>query len=260
MDCIITAGGSVPEDDPLFKYTLGRPKALLEINGLTMLEYVYRALDASKHVDSIYIVGLDKADIRGLCLPSNVTVIPDQGGLVTNLSVALDVLLTNSPDAYAVLLTGADIPLLTPDIVDAFIEDCQPFDCIAYYNLVTRETMEDRYPHSGRTFVKLRDNAVAGGDMALVQTRILDTNEEFWEAVVSGRKHAWRLARIVGIRALLKLLFRRLSIAEVEALASRIVSAPVRVIESPYPELAMDVDKPAQVELLRDILFPTQPS
>jgi hypothetical protein len=151
-------------------------------------------------------------------------------------------------------LCSADIPLLTPDIVNAYVEDCRPFDCIAYYNIVTRETVENRYPSSGRTFVKLRHRAVAGGDMTLVQTRILQTNESFWEAVVNARKHAWRLARVVGMRTLLKFLFRRLTLEEVEELASRILEAPVCVVDSPYPELAMDVDKPGQVELVRRML------
>lgn len=260
MECIITAGGSVAEDDPLYAFTQGRPKSLIEINGLSMLEYVYRALAGSRSIDGIHLVGIEKRDLAGLSLPRDMMAIPDQGGLVTNVSVSLERLLADHPDAETVLLCSADIPLITPEIVDAYIEDCQPFDCIAYYNLVTRETMEARFPDSGRTFVKLRNHAVAGGDMTLVQTRLLDTNEEFWEAVVHARKHAWQLARLVGLRTLLKLLFRRLSIADIEALASRIVDAPVRVLESPYPELAMDMDNPGQLELMRRILFPPQPA
>ena len=33
MDCVITAGGVPKPDDPLYVYTQGKPKALLEING-----------------------------------------------------------------------------------------------------------------------------------------------------------------------------------------------------------------------------------
>lgn len=254
MDCIIMAGGAVSENDPLYSYTKGRPKSLLRINKLTMLEYVYRAIAASRYTERIYIAGLDASDIEGLEIPSETPVIPDHGGIVTNVSVSMKRLIEENPDAYTVLLSGADIPLVTPKIIDAYIDDCRPFDCIAYYNLVTREIMEARFPHSERTFVKLRGHAVAGGDMTLVQSRILDTNEQLWEALVSGRKHAWKLAQLVGTRTLLKLLFRRMSIGDIEVLASRILDAPVRILNSPYPELAMDVDKPAQVDLLRSML------
>lgn len=254
MDCIVTAGGGVPENDALFPFTNGRPKSLLQIHGVTMLEYVIRALEAARNIDRIYVVGLDEEDVESLPLPSDIQTLPDQGGLVRNLEVTLNRLLEDNPGATTVLLCSADIPLLTAEVVDAYIEDCRPFDCIAYYNVVTRETMESRFPNSGRTFVPLRNHAVAGGDMTLVQTRILDTNDELWEAVFNARKHAWRLAKLVGLRTMLKLLFRRLTLSEIETLATRLVNAPVRVLKSPYPELAMDVDKPQQVEILRGLL------
>lgn len=254
MDSIVTAGGRVSEDDPLFPFTRGRPKSLLEIHGVTMLEYVVGALEAARNIDRIYVVGLEEEDVKGLQLPQDIITLPDHGGLVSNLSATLNRLLEENPQASTVLLCSADIPLITADVVDAYIDQCRPFDCIAYYNVVTRDTMESRYPDSGRTFVPLRDHAVAGGDMTLVQTRILNTNEEFWVAVFNARKHAWQLARLVGLRTVLRLLFRRLTLGEIEAVTSRLLDAPVRIIKSPYPELAMDVDKPHQIEMLRNLL------
>lgn len=254
MDCIITAGGSVPEDDPLYPYTGGKPKSLIELNGMTMLEYVVRALRGSRYIEKVYIVGLAEDDVRGLDLPQDIIYLPDSGGLVSNITMSLDRLMADNPTASTALLSSADIPLLTTEVVDAYIEQCQPFDYVAYYNVVTQETIEQHFAGSGRTFVKLYKMAVAGGDMTLVQTQILNTNRALWEPLVRGRKNAWQLVRLVGFRALLKFLLRRLSLADVEELASRMVGAPVRVINSPYPELAMDVDKPQQVELLKTIL------
>lgn len=254
MDCIVTAGGHVPENDPLYSFTKGRPKSLLEIHGITMLEYVIRALKAARSIDRIYVVGLDEEEVEAVQLPPIISILPDCGGLVSNLAATLNRLLEDNPQASTALLCSADIPLLTADVVEGYIDQCRPFDCIAYYNVVTRETMESRFPNSGRTFVPLRDHAVAGGDMTLVQTRILNTNEDFWEAVFNARKHAWRIAKLVGLQTMLKLLFRRLSLTEIETLASRLLDAPVCIIKSPYPELAMDVDKPKQVEMLRSLL------
>ncbi len=251
MHCIVTAGGAISENDPLFTYTHGKPKSLIEINGQTMLERVLRALRGSSYLEQIYVVGLEETDVAELELPSGVTYLPDSGGLVSNVSNALQRLLHDHGDAQVVFFCSADLPLLTPAIVDAYIDDCRPFDHIAYYNLVTKETMERRFPGSGRTFVKLKGISVAGGDVTLAQTRILNTNEELWQAIVRGRKEAWRLVRIVGIRPLIKFLIRQLTLADIEQMASRLLNAPVRVINSPYPELAMDIDKPGQVELLR---------
>lgn len=255
MHAIITAGGSVAETDPLYSYTQGKPKSLIEINGSTMLERVAAALHGAQSIERLYVVGLDEADVRGLKLPPDITFLPESGGLVSNVSVSLNRLIADDPDATEVLMCSADIPLLTPEIVDAYVAQCRPFDYVAYYNIVTKETLERRFPNSQRTFVKLRGMAVAGGDMTLVQTRLMHTNRELWEAIVRGRKQAWKLVRIVGIRPLIKFLMRRLTLHDVEKLASRMLNAPVRVLNSPYPELAMDVDKPVQVELLRQAIY-----
>jgi molybdopterin-guanine dinucleotide biosynthesis protein A len=256
MNCIVAAGGSVSPEDPLYAYTRGKPKALLEIAGRTMLEHVLWALHGARQIGDIVVAGLEKEDVVGLDLPHVARFLADRGGLISNLKMAIEWMQTHRPETKIVLLCGADIPLLTNEIVDAFVDSCRPFDCMAYHSVVTRDTMESRFPNSGRTFVKLKGIEIAGGDLSLAQTRITQTDPALWEALVHGRKRAWKLARIVGPKTLLKLLFRQLSLSEVEALAGKAVDAPVRIMKSPFPELAMDVDNPRHVELVRNILRP----
>ena len=57
MDCIVTAGGLPGPEDPLYEYTQGKPKALLDMGGRTMLERVMDALQSARHVDRIVLVG-----------------------------------------------------------------------------------------------------------------------------------------------------------------------------------------------------------
>lgn len=255
MDCIVIAGGRPDPDDPLYPYTQGKPKALLSLNGQPMLAHVLQALQDARQVDTIVVVGITGEEgagaVQSLPAAQAVIFLPDQGSIVGNARRGLEWLAANRPGGSEVLISTADIPLLTGAIVDAFVDQCRPFDRLAYYNVVTKETMEARFPHSNRTFVRLKDTQIAGGDLNLAQLKILYTNQALWEALTNARKHAWQLARIVGPRTLLKFLFHRLSLADVEALAQRMFGAPIRVITSPYPELAMDADKPAQFDLLR---------
>ncbi len=251
MDCIIAAGGSIGPDDPLFPYSLGRPKALIDMGGSTMLERVAAACAGSRYVDGLIIVGLGPNELDGLALPPLLAALPDTGGLISNVKAGLGWRLEHGRPGGEILITTGDIPLLTAELVDTFVEQCRPFDHLAYYNLVTRETMEARFPQSRRTFVRLRDAEVAGGDIVLVKSTVVESNEALWQALADARKHAWRLAWLVGPITLLRLLTRRLTIAEIEATASRLFGAPVRVLLSPHADLAMDADKPEQVELLR---------
>ena len=66
MDCIISAGGVPQSDDLLYELTQGRPKALLDLAGKPMVQWVVDALAASPNIDRIVLVGLSEADgLRG---------------------------------------------------------------------------------------------------------------------------------------------------------------------------------------------------
>lgn len=249
MYCVILAGGLATPDDPLYTLTQGRPKALLDMNGRTMLERVIDALQGSQTVEDIVVVGLGSDMDMSFARP--VIHVPDQGSMAGNLIAGADWLHQHYPDEVGFLTCTADIPAITPQIVDAFVDSCRPFDRAAYYNMITRDVMEARFPHSRRTFVKLKGQEVAGGDMNIARFDVLHNNYELLQALTNARKHAWRLASIVGLRMIIKLLLRQVSPADIENETERILGRRAKVFLSPHAELGMDADKPEQVELLR---------
>ncbi len=144
------------------------------------------------------------------------------------------------------------VPLITSEIVDGFIESCQPFNKGLYYNFITKEVMEARFPGSNRTYVKLKDGMqIAGGDLMIANPIIGSKNEELWKTLTNARKHAWKIATVIGIDMLIKFIFRRIGTAEIEKKASEILGLPVEIVLSPYAEIGMDADKPHQVDMLR---------
>jgi GTP:adenosylcobinamide-phosphate guanylyltransferase len=249
MDCVITAGGVPDPDDSLYRYTQGKAKAELEIGGRKMLEWVVAALEEATQVDNIVVVGL--GDDRGMTLARPVHHLPNQGSLIANVIAGIQWLREEKGVTGAILLSSSDIPGLKGHMVDEFVEMCRPFNCSIYYNFVTKQVLEARYPHSNRTYVKLKGLEIAGGDLLLVQSDLAYSHHDLWEALVNGRKHAWKLARIVGLRMLLKLLTRRVTLADIEQAAERILGNPSKIMLNPYAELAMDVDKAGQFELLQ---------
>ncbi len=251
MDCAIAAGGRPGPEDPLYPYTGGRPKACIDMGGRTMLERVVDALQASKYIEEIVVVGLTEEDHAGMTFARPVSFLPDHGSLVGNGRAGLDWGIERRPDSTEMLFCSSDIPLITGEIVNQYIDGCRPFEFLGYYTFVKKETMEARFPGSKRTFTKLHGLEVAGGDMMLVQTRIAKTNDDLWIALTNARKHAWKLARIVGFRFLLKFLLKRLTVGDIERAAENSIGAPIKVQISAIPELAMDADKPQQVEMIR---------
>lgn len=251
MDCVIIAGGVPGPEDPIYVYTQGKPKALLDMHGRTLVERVVDAVQDSKYIEDVVVVGLGSD--MGMQFKRPVIHLPDHGSLVNNGIAGLNWINENKPQTTHVFGASGDVPLLTGEIIDDLIDTCRPFDYGVYYNFVTRETMEKRFPHSTRTYVKLKSMEVAGGDIAVMTTQ-LGKEPEILEMLASARKHAWKIARIVGLRMLLKLIFRQVSLADIESTAQRFAGFPVKVLLNPHAEAGMDVDKPSQVEMMREEL------
>jgi molybdopterin-guanine dinucleotide biosynthesis protein A len=251
MHGLIIAGGQVRPEDPLYSYTGGKPKAFIDMGGQTMLERVVAALQGSRSVEDILVVGIAPDVAAGLAFARPVEFLPDQGGMVANMLAGCHWIQQNRPGAQVILGCSADIPAITPAMVDAFVEACRPWDRAVYYNFVSRETLESRFPNSNRTYSKLNGMEVAGGDMVIAGLDVVARNRELLESLTGARKQPWRIARIVGPGFLLKFLFHRVTFADVEATAGRILGAPVKVVLGSPAELAMDADKPYQVDMLR---------
>ncbi|MEM7335221.1 MAG: NTP transferase domain-containing protein [Chloroflexota bacterium] len=249
MDALILAGGIPKPDDSLYQLTQGKPKALLEINGRSLIDYVLQVLLNAPSIEDILIIGLAEDDLP--TLPQNVFALPNQGGLVQNGVAGLLWLKRHRGQDAHVAVVSVDIPMLTAKIVEQVIANCLQLDAKLYYHFVTRPVFEAQFPEAKRTFVKLQGLEVAGTDLVVAYTALAENNEALYEALVNGRKQAWKLARIVGLRFLLKFLFRRVSISDLEQLTTNAVQMPVRVILSPHAEIGMDIDKLAHYELVQ---------
>jgi CTP:molybdopterin cytidylyltransferase MocA len=246
---VVTAGWSPKEDDPLAEYSQGQPKALIPIAGKPMIAHVVDALAGSRYVKRVVIVALDPG--LGVQFSSPVEYLPDEGDLVANASAGIQYALAHYADIDAVLLCGSDVPTITPAIVDRFIEECLLTDHEVYYSIVERSVMEARFPASRRSYVHMRDGDFAGGDLALFRPGVNFDHQALMAKLSSARKSALRQASMLGPVVFLRLLTRRLSIAEAERRAEKIFEMRARAIPFPHAEVGMDVDKPFQLEIVR---------
>ena len=252
MDAILLAGGVPDPESPLYPYTQGKPKALLEIAGKPMVQWVLDALSATQEIDQIVLVGPGPED--GISSPKLVASIPDQGALLRNAIAGAECLLEIDPSAQQVLMCSGDIPLITSDMVVDLMAQCTDPAIDLYYPIVARTLMEERFPASERSYVHLTDGDFAGADLFIVNPRIAHTNRELMETLAESRKHAFKLVRQFGLVLLLKLLLRRLSLAEAEARVSAATNLRAHVVLASHAELGMDVDKPFQLDICRQAL------
>jgi GTP:adenosylcobinamide-phosphate guanylyltransferase len=249
-DVIIMAGHDAMAT-PLSEAT-GQPcKALIPIAGRPMIHYLIQALQASDCMARLAVVGVSPEEIA----PDKATVfVPNQGSLVANLSAALDALQASDP----VLVASTDIPLLTPQAVRDLVERCEGQALDLGYPIVERQVMEAQYPGSGRTFVPLVEGNFAGGDLFYLRPPVFRDNAAMFASLSARRKSAWQLARLMGAAIPLRYALKRLRIRDLERRAQRLLRADCRAIISPFAELAMDVDKPHHLELVRRALTPQE--
>lgn len=249
MDAVVTAGGIPQPDELLYPYTRGKPKAMLDICGKPMVQWVLDALSEARRVENVVIIGLPE-DSKVTC-DKPMTFLPTRPSMIENILAGISGVLQVNPSATRVLMVSSDIPAITGEMVDWEVETSMQHDVDLCYNVARREVIEARFPGSRRTFTRLKDIEVCGGDLNVLRTSVVTRDMSIWNKLVASRKNPIRQASIIGLDLLLLVLLHRLTLDDtVTKVASRL-NMTGRAILCPYAEIAMDIDKPHQLEMIR---------
>lgn len=258
MDAIVTAGGIPQPGEPLYEYTLGGSKAMLDVVGKPMIQWVLDALEGAETIDGIVIIGLPAES--EIVSTKVIARIPNQGGMVDNIRTGVNKVMEIRPAAKHVLVVSSDIPTITAEMVDWVVNTAMETDLEAYYNVIPREVMEKRFPGSKRSYTRLRGMEVCGGDMNLIKTSLVTQNDELWNKLVAARKNVLKQAALIGYDTLFLLLFRLVDLDTAVKKATKRLHLTGKAIVCPYAEIGMDVDKPFQLELVRADLSGKNPA
>ncbi len=249
MDAVLLAGGIPQPDEPLYSYSNGEAKALIDVAGKAMVQWVLEALCQSKSVERIVVIGLSAKS--NLSCKKPLVYLSNQGKLLDNLKMGTAKVLELNPKAEFVLFASSDIPGITAEMVDWVVKTCSETDDDLYYNVVRREDMDRRFPGSKRTWTRLKDMEVCGGDMNVARAAIVNENSEFWNKIIETRKNPAAQAMLLGPAIIYKLLTRQLTADDVIQRVADKLGLKGRALVCPYPEVGMDVDKPHQLEIMR---------
>ena len=252
MNAIITAGGIPQPGDKLYAYSNGDSKALIDVAGKPMVQWILDALGEAKKVDQIIVIGLSPKS--GLTCKKPLHYVSNQGRMLANITAGVNKSLELNPGGEYVLIVSSDIPALKGDMVDWLVKTCMQTKDDLYYGVCPREVMEARYPHSNRTFTKLKDMEVCGSDINVTHVRMVTEHLDTWEQLIGNRKSPLRQAAVIGVDTFFQLATGQFTLQGLVERASQRIGIKGRAIVWDKAEPCMDVDKPHQLELMREDL------
>ena len=227
----IVLGGGNSDDAVAARFGVA-VKALAIIAGQPMAAHVLRALRGAE-VERIVYVGPVTPALEGLID----THVAARGTMLENLQVGLAAI----GDAGRVLVATADIPLLTSEAVRDVLNRDSGAGLV--YPVIDMLDSQAMFPTGKRTSAKLKEGRFTGGNLFLLEPRLVNDFLPRLEFVLDNRKNVLRLAGMFGLGTLFKLALGTLQIAELEASVSRILGVPAKALITKYAEIGFDVDK-----------------
>jgi GTP:adenosylcobinamide-phosphate guanylyltransferase len=253
----IVLAGRRSSDDPLARAAGAKHRALLDIEGEPMLVRVVRRLVARPSIDQV-LINIDE--------PTLLDEFPELSALRESGVVEI-MKSTHSPsrsvleslewadlEAGPALVTTADHALLDDAMLDAFFRDSHRAEADLTLALVSRTTIEARFPETKRTYLRFRNEDYSGANLFLFKNPLAVRAATFWQRVEGQRKRPWQIAYAFGYGNLVLFLTRRLDLDAAFQRASKVIGITLRAIPLEVAEAAIDVDKIEDLELVRRIL------
>ncbi|WP_395020261.1 nucleotidyltransferase family protein [Dongia sp.] len=248
IDALILAGSRGPHD-PVAALGKVAHKALTPIAGRPMLAYVLDAVRGMPEVDRIHICIDAETDLRPVTNGTPFIRIPPANSPAASVAAALQQIDGDRP----LLITTADHPLLTPEIIAHFLTHA-PQEADLCVGLAEAETITKAFPEGRRTFYRLAGRGYSGCNLFLARKPGAVRVAEYWRRMEGHRKNPLRLVREIGFGALIRYALGMLSLDGAFRHVSKLTAAKIAPVILPFAEAATDVDKPSDHALVEGIL------
>jgi len=224
-------------------------KAFVAVAGVALVARVIAVLRAVPRIERI--VAVAPADAQGhAALREADEVRPDGPRMLDSLRSGL----RDFPADEPALIVASDLPVLDRATLDEFLDLAASSGAALVYSCVERGVHEARYAEFPHTWAHLHEGSFCGGGCAVVAPRLLPVLEGTLEKLGSARKNPLALAAIFGADVLAKYALGRLSIADAEARAGRLLGAPASAAVCQHAEIAINIDRPGDLELAERLL------
>lgn len=242
---LVLAGSRSGGPDTVAAYGGAAHKALIELEGRALIARVIAALREAGAGRIVVVTSHPEVAAQAAELGGEV--MAEESG--PSLSVLAAVERLGAP----ALVTTADHALLRPEWVSAFL-DAVPKGADVAALLAPRSVVEAAAPATTRTWLTFADGQWSGCNMFYLATPAALGVIRLWRRIEAERKRPWRMAWILGPGMLMRFALGRLQLGEAVGRLGKLAGVSAAIVESPYGLAAVDVDKPADLDLVRRLV------
>ena len=224
-------------------------KALIPVCGKPMVQRPVEALLAAISVGRIRVLAQQPSRI-GAVLPDDPRIAIEPSD--ETIAATLEAMCVDPDVQWPILVTTADHALLSPAMVEDFLAKSAGADVAI--GLVTRDALIKRLPETKRTWLRFRGGAYSGANLFLLGSPKVRSTLELWRSNEQNRKKAWRMLLILGFTGFLGAVLRLRTLQQTLDRVGKKLGLSIRAVEMTDPLAAIDVDKPADHELVTAIL------
>lgn len=223
-------------------------KAFIPVGGVPMICRVVRALLACP-VAGTLLVSIERpelvegdAELGPLAASGRLRVLPAAGSPARSVAAALE------QAGTPLLVTTADHALLRPEWVTHFWTHV-PEEADVAAGLARKEVIERDVPGTQRTYLRFADGSFSGCNLFAFRTPAALDVVRTWQKVEQDRKNPLKLVAMLGPVAVARFAMGALTLPDALKRLGEISGAKGAVVEMPFGMAAVDVDKPADLEL-----------
>jgi CTP:molybdopterin cytidylyltransferase MocA len=242
-------------DDPLAQASGACCKALVKIDGTPMLERVVRTLQDSEKVGNVLLLGPGREQL-GNCEYLDDALSHERIGWMepqNSPSNSAYQAMKSLPKDTAVLITTADHPLLTPEIVDYFLQNALETGADVAVGLIRFSSIKEKFPNARKTVTRFRDGGYCGCNLFAFMTPESHRVAAAWRRVEQQRKNPLRIISQLGWWSVLRYVMGWLTLDKALAELSERLRVRILPVHLPFPEAAIDVDSIADQKLAEEI-------
>ena len=245
----VVLAGSRSGKDPFAESYGTDLKALIPVGGKPMVQRPVDALLASPNFEVIRVLAQQPDRIREV-LPDDPRILVEPSG--QTIAATLEKMCVDPNVRWPMLVTTADHALLTPAMIADFLAKSAGADVAI--GVVGEDALIKRLPQTKRTWLRFRGGAYSGANLFLLGGPKIRSTLELWRSNEQNRKKAWRMLLTVGLFAGVGALLRLRTLQQTLDTVGRKLNLRIRAVELSDPLAAVDVDKPADHELVTAIL------